>query len=64
MSWDDDYFSKELEPPKIPKDDVIDWNQKYCFHEWKSTLLIISTVYDCKKCGVKKEVFDKWKNQG
>ena len=26
-----------------------------CDHEWKSTLCIYNTYYDCKKCGVKKE---------
>jgi hypothetical protein len=26
-----------------------------CRHEWKETKLIFSTVYDCKKCGKKKE---------
>jgi hypothetical protein len=32
---------------------------KYCRHEWKPTVLIISTVYDCKKCGIKKEEYEK-----
>ena len=26
-----------------------------CNHNWKSTKLIITTVYDCTKCGQKKE---------
>ena len=26
-----------------------------CSHEWKATLLIFSSVYDCVKCGKKKE---------
>ena len=26
-----------------------------CNHEWKATQLLFSTVYDCHKCGVKKE---------
>jgi hypothetical protein len=42
-------------------DKDIDWNQKRCYHDWKSTTLIISVVYDCKKCGVKKEDYDNWK---
>jgi hypothetical protein len=32
-----------------------DFNSKSCHHEWKETKLIFSTVYDCKKCGKKKE---------
>jgi hypothetical protein len=26
-----------------------------CAHQWKPTVLITSTVYDCAKCGIKKE---------
>lgn len=36
-------------PPKLPN----------CNHEWRPVLLLISTVYDCKKCGIKKEQHDK-----
>jgi hypothetical protein len=39
-----------------------DWNiiekdltEKNCVHEWKATQLVYSTVYDCIKCGMKKE---------
>ena len=40
-----------------------DWNKieedltskKECKHEWVATKLIFSTVYDCKKCGAKKD---------
>jgi hypothetical protein len=46
-------------PPPVPKEDV-DWSQKYCSHNWKKTVLIISTVEDCTKCGLKKEIYEKW----
>jgi hypothetical protein len=53
------------DPPPIPEEakevkKELDWNQKFCNHEWKETILIVSRVFDCKRCGVKKEEFDKW----
>lgn len=30
-----------------------------CYHDWKETKLIFTSVYDCKKCGRKKEEVDK-----
>jgi hypothetical protein len=47
------------EPPELP----LNWEQRTCFHDWKKTVLIISTVYDCTKCGVKKEEYDKWEEE-
>lgn len=50
--WFDDYYkSKKSE----------DWDDAYypCRHEWAPVLLLITTVYDCKKCGMKKEYYDK-----
>lgn len=35
------------------------FNNKRCFHEWKSTRLIYTEVWDCKHCGIKKEDADK-----
>jgi hypothetical protein len=39
-----------------------DWNtiekdleKEKCKHEWKATQLVFNTVYDCVKCGAKKE---------
>lgn len=29
--------------------------KSYVKHEWKSILLLMSTVYNCSKCGAKKE---------
>ena len=49
----------EIEPPPLPKI-TLDWDQKYCRHEWKPVVLIISVVHDCAKCGVKKEIYDEW----
>lgn len=44
--WEDMWhdFEKEIEK-----------KNKKCKHEWKPTHLIVSTVYDCIKCGAKKE---------
>lgn len=45
--WDGSDWLREYsdEPPPVPNT---------CFHEWKSILLLTSTVYNCKKCGMKK----------
>jgi hypothetical protein len=63
MDWwfDPDNYSDTTEEKDKSSDKDIDWNQKRCYHDWKSTTLIISVVYDCKKCGVKKEDYDNWK---
>jgi hypothetical protein len=62
MEWWIDPDEYVQEPVKTSSKDI-DWNQKMCYHEWKSTVLIISVVYDCAKCGVKKEKYDEWKKQ-
>lgn len=33
--------------------------EKKCQHKWKATVLIVSTVFDCELCGIKKEDYDK-----
>lgn len=43
LSWDWD----DAQPPTLR-----------CAHQWKATTLITSTVYDCTKCGIKKEKVD------
>ena len=43
------------------QEEILSWTQKTCYHEWIPTVLIISTVYDCKKCGVKKEDYERSK---
>jgi hypothetical protein len=40
--------------------DIISNRQKICMHNWKATTLIISVVYDCVKCGVRKEDHDAY----
>lgn len=30
-----------------------------CKHEWKETRLVVSSVYDCKKCNCKREEVEK-----
>ena len=39
----------------INRDAEVYSQNKFCFHEWKPIVLIISTVYNCSKCGVKRE---------
>lgn len=58
MNWWPD--PEEL-PPPLPED-KLSWTQKFCSHNWKATMLIISVVYDCTKCEAKKEEVDKWEN--
>lgn len=47
---------------EIDKETAFPWTtyqstkiEKSCNHEWKETRLVISSVYDCKLCGEKKE---------
>jgi hypothetical protein len=47
IDWDNMYTDKETE--------IVPDVNEYCFHEWKPIALIFTTVYDCKKCGKKKE---------
>ena len=61
MDWwfdPDDYNPPPKEEKKSEND--IAWTQKVCYHDWKPTILIVSTVYDCTKCGIKKEDYEKW----
>lgn len=50
--WD---YETQIEP-----EDVLAWSQKTCYHDWKPILLLTSTVYNCKKCNVKKEEYEDW----
>jgi hypothetical protein len=60
MGWwnDSDWYPEEdiYENGK----ESIKYVQQVCGHVWKPTVLIISKVYDCKLCGVKKEDYEKW----
>ena len=60
MEWWEDY---SIPKEENNKEDSIDWKQKACYHAWKPTVLIISTVYDCTKCGVKKEQYEDWEKK-
>lgn len=56
-NFEDDfgYFDERRteEPPLfIPE------NQRHCWHDWMPIQLIFSTVYNCKKCGMKKEDYE------
>lgn len=62
MDWWVDPDEYQQESSNTSQKDI-DWRQKVCYHEWKPTLLIISVVYDCIKCGIKKEDYDEWKKQ-
>lgn len=50
----DDYYNEDFSDCKITP------TQAYCFHDWKPITLVISIVYNCSKCGVKKEDNDEW----
>lgn len=70
MSWwgyddsDYDYMPKqETEKKKESEEEFPTWNQRVCIHLWKPTILIVSTVYDCSKCGIKKEEYEEWQKK-
>jgi hypothetical protein len=54
----DGYYSedKRKEDTSIPS-----WKEQLCAHNWKPILLLTSTVFDCSKCGLKKEDLERWK---
>lgn len=56
MWWIDPDHRKD--EPKY-KDKGVSWQQQQCYHKWKETILILSKVYDCEKCGIKKEEYEK-----
>jgi hypothetical protein len=59
LGWNDWEYE---ETPAAPEGDIT-WIQVYCNHEWKAICLIISTVYNCKRCSIKKEDFEAWQNK-
>lgn len=65
MDWwyGDDDFIDEKPIKKEEKAGEPDWQQKVCIHLWKPTILIVSTVYDCSKCGIKKEEYEEWQKK-
>lgn len=63
MDWwygDYDYEQWGSEKKEEQKEGDLPWSQVACTHDWKATVLIISTVYDCTKCKLKKEDYKKW----
>lgn len=48
-------LSTELKQDVWSDDDQQLELQYYCAHTWKPILLLFTTVWDCKKCGAKKE---------
>ena len=44
----------------LTEEERIAWNQQICYHEWKPIILLTSTVYNCKKCNVKREEYEAW----
>jgi hypothetical protein len=62
MSWwyePDDMVQTPKE--EVNKDADISWQQKTCYHDWKPIVLIINTVYNCSKCGIKKEDYESYR---
>jgi hypothetical protein len=60
FDFDDEYdfeFEGEV-PPPLPKLES-EYDRIYCDHSWKPILLVFSTVFDCRKCGMKKEDYEK-----
>lgn len=59
MSWwydSDWYYDWESEESKQENEDQN--QEKSCKHSWKPIKLVVSIVFDCEKCGMKKEEFD------
>jgi len=47
LDYDEEFEEKsEKTPPPVPKT---------CKHSWKEIKLFTTIVYDCEKCGIKKE---------
>ena len=68
MYWYEYEYENEIKQEKMKEEtknspNDITWSQKVCIHHWHPIVLIISTVYNCEKCGIKKEVYEKWKDE-
>jgi hypothetical protein len=57
MGWEDWYDYKNDSDKEIEKPER-SYN-KFCLHVWKPILLLTSTVFNCEKCGIKKEDYEK-----
>jgi hypothetical protein len=54
------YYGYDKSYQEDEDNDIITNRQKTCMHKWKATILIVSVVYDCVKCNVKKEDHDAY----
>lgn len=54
-----DWHPEESEPEEV-NESTPPYRQQTCAHSWKPILLITSTVYNCEKCDIHKEVYDEW----
>jgi hypothetical protein len=64
MDWwidPDGYYDDIVKKDESVKNNDIPKTQQLCYHDWKPIVLIISTVYNCSKCGVKKEDYESWR---
>ena len=50
-AWEE--YLVKIAPEKTSQPELI------CSHEWKEIRLVISSVFDCTKCGCKKEQVEK-----
>lgn len=46
----------------VSNKDGLSLDQSWCSHDFKPVLLLTSTVFNCFKCGIHKEQYDKEKN--
>lgn len=53
--WEKSYYIEQSE------EEIREWKQRSCNHEWKAIILITSIVYDCVKCEMKKEHYENKK---
>jgi hypothetical protein len=45
---------------QISEEDRLTWSQQVCYHDWIPIMLLTSTVYDCRKCKIKKEDYEDY----
>ena len=57
------YYGDNQKNSKDEEDCDLDlkYSQRVCVHSWTPIVLISSTVYNCSKCDIKKEEYEKLK---
>lgn len=60
--FDDDFALFFGDKDDTINKDSLTLDQKWCSHEFIPVLLLTSTVWDCKKCGVHKEQYERENN--